>query len=97
MNIQVSTSGLTLPTRTEQEARAKLRPAPLPCPFCGEDPPLAAEKIGPSSFRNFIVGCENEDCPAEPKVSGHTVAEAWKKWNTRAKPQSENTSEARHG
>jgi hypothetical protein len=51
----------------------------LPCPFCGADPPLAAQIAG-----RFVVGCENDDCAANPQVSGISVALAWEKWNRRA-------------
>jgi hypothetical protein len=51
----------------------------LPCPFCGTPPPLAARIAG-----RFIVGCEHEDCAANPQVAAPTPAEAWAKWNNRA-------------
>ena len=51
----------------------------LPCPFCGADPPLAAEIAG-----RFVVGCENDDCAANPQVSGASVPLAWQRWNSRA-------------
>jgi len=54
-------------------------PLPLTCPFCGTDPPLAAQIAG-----RFIVGCDSDDCHANPQVSGQSVAEAWAKWNSRA-------------
>ena len=50
-----------------------------PCPFCGADPPLAVRRAG-----RFLVGCEAEDCPANPQVSGATLQEAWAGWNRRA-------------
>jgi hypothetical protein len=50
----------------------------LPCPFCGEDPPLAAQIGG-----RFVVGCESEDCAANPQVCAPTLGEAWTRWNTR--------------
>jgi len=53
-----------------------------PCPFCGADPPLAAQIAG-----RFVVGCESEDCAANPHVSGLKLAEAWEKWNRRAPGQ----------
>src|SRR3954464_11808161 len=53
-------------------------PLPLTCPFCGTDPPLAAQIAG-----RFIVGCDSDDCHANPQVSGQSVAEAWAKWNSR--------------
>jgi len=53
----------------------------LTCPFCGEDPPLAALPIA----GRYVVGCENDDCPACPQTAGSTLAEAWAKWNRRAK------------
>jgi hypothetical protein len=51
----------------------------LPCPFCGTDPPLAAKIAG-----RFVVGCENDDCAANPQICGLSLAEAWEKWNRRA-------------
>jgi hypothetical protein len=60
-------------------ARGAVRRAPdLPCPFCGADPPLAAKIAG-----RFVVGCENDDCAANPQVSGPSVTEAWERWNRR--------------
>ena len=50
----------------------------LLCPFCGGAPPLAA-RIAES----FVVGCDSEDCAANPQVSGATVGEAWERWNRR--------------
>ena len=55
----------------------------LPCPFCGADPPLAAKIAG-----RFVVGCENDDCAANPQVSGSSLTETWEKWNQRAAPGS---------
>ena len=52
--------------------------APLTCPFCGSDPPLAAEIAG-----RFIVGCESDDCHVNPQVSGPNISEAWARWNKR--------------
>jgi hypothetical protein len=51
----------------------------LPCPWCGADPDHAVLRAG-----RYLVGCENEDCPANPQVGGATVFEAWKNWNRRA-------------
>jgi hypothetical protein len=50
----------------------------LPCPFCGTDPPLAAQIAG-----RFIVGCESDDCHVNPQVSGQSLGEAWARWNYR--------------
>jgi hypothetical protein len=50
----------------------------LPCPFCGEYPPLAAQIAG-----RFIVGCENDDCAANPQVSAQSLCDAWTRWNNR--------------
>lgn len=58
--------------------RAQKRQA-CACPFCGEDPPLAKKVAA-----RFIVGCENDDCPAQPQVSSATLADAWALWNRRA-------------
>jgi hypothetical protein len=49
------------------------------CPFCGEDPPLAALPIA----GRYVVACENDDCPSQPQTAGSTLAEAWAKWNYR--------------
>jgi hypothetical protein len=53
-------------------------PLPLTCPFCGADPPLASQVAG-----RFIVGCDSDDCHANPQVCGQSVSEAWTKWNSR--------------
>jgi hypothetical protein len=52
---------------------------PAPCPFCGTDPPLAAQIAG-----KFVVSCESDGCAANPQVSGPTVRGAWERWNMRA-------------
>ncbi len=57
---------------------AARRTRPLACPFCGADPPLAARIAG-----RFVVGCENDDCAANPQVSGASPGEAWAHWNRR--------------
>jgi hypothetical protein len=59
------------------------RNIPLACPFCGSDPPLAAQLHG-----RFIVGCESDDCHVNPQVSGQSLSEAWARWNTRPKGRS---------
>ena len=51
----------------------------LACPFCGDDPPLAAQIAG-----RFVVGCENDDCAANPQVSGISLDQVWERWNKRA-------------
>ena len=73
-------------TRRPEDVIAARAPRQMPkaCPFCGEYPPLAAQKLGIPTFYTFVVGCENEDCAAQPQVSGHTISEAWAKWNGRA-------------
>jgi len=64
-----------------QGAESSGRPssAALTCPFCGADPPLAVRRAG-----RFLVGCEAEDCPANPQVSAATLEDAWAGWNRRA-------------
>ena len=65
-----------------QGAHTAHRPGPkhLPCPFCGDDPPLAAQIAG-----HFVVACENDDCAANPQVAGLSLAQAWERWNKRAR------------
>jgi hypothetical protein len=60
--------------RSERQTASIARP----CPFCGSDPPLASRRAG-----RFLVGCEADDCPANPQVSGPTPEEAWAGWNRR--------------
>ena len=63
----------------DEAARRDPPPAtPLACPFCGSDPPLAAQIAG-----RFIVGCDSDDRHANPQVSGQSVSDAWGKWNSR--------------
>jgi hypothetical protein len=54
-------------------------PRHLACPFCGGDPPLATRIAG-----RFVVGCENDDCAANPQVSGISLVHVWERWNKRA-------------
>jgi hypothetical protein len=49
-----------------------------PCPFCGADPPLAAQIAG-----RFHVGCDRDDCHVNPQVSGQSLSDAWARWNKR--------------
>lgn len=56
---------------------ASRREMPKPCPYCGEDPPLASRVAG-----RFIIACETDGCDTEK--SGATLEEAWSKWNRRA-------------
>jgi len=51
----------------------------LACPFCGEDPPLAAQIAG-----HLVVGCATDDCAANPQVRGVSLTHAWERWNRRA-------------
>ena len=62
-----------------QGAHGAPRRCAMPCPFCGADPPLATRRAG-----RFLVGCEAEDCPANPQVCAPTPEEAWDAWNRRA-------------
>ena len=62
-----------------EEAVRRDRP-PLTCPFCGSDPPLASQSAG-----HFVVGCDSDDCHANPQVCGQSVSEAWARWNSRAR------------
>lgn len=52
-----------------------------PCPFCGEFPPFASLPIA----GRYVVGCDNDDCHARPQTAGATLAEAWARWNRRAR------------
>jgi hypothetical protein len=62
-----------------QGAAQRQRTKHLPCPFCGADPPLAAQIAG-----RFVVACENDDCAANPQVCGASLPSAWERWNRRA-------------
>lgn len=50
-----------------------------PCPFCGADAPLASMAMN----GRYCVGCDNDDCAAQPYVSGATLTEVWQRWNSR--------------
>lgn len=65
--------------RTEAQVRDLLHPAIICCPFCGIDPPLATS----GRFGGFVIACDNDDCPAQPQVTGKTIKEAWLRWNGR--------------
>src|SRR6266404_9080532 len=67
--------------RGAAEAARRERPPdePKPCPFCGTDPPLAAQIAG-----RYVVGCESDGCAANPQVSAASVGAPWSRWNSRA-------------
>lgn len=50
----------------------------VPCPFCGENPPLATMKNG-----YYLVGCDNDDCHIQPQTGDTNLERAWAKWNRR--------------
>ena len=51
----------------------------LPCPFCGAEPRLFSS----------VVSCENNECPASPRVLAQTGPEASRLWNRHRKRQIE--------
>lgn len=55
---------------------------PLPCPWCGTDPGLARVSFT-GSVVTYQVGCESDECAANPQVTGYSSQEAWDRWNTR--------------
>ena len=61
-------------------AETARRAQDLPCPFCGSKPPLATRIAG-----QFVVGCESDDCAANPQVEAASLNDAWDRWNRRAK------------
>ena len=57
---------------------------PLSCPFCGAAPGLAKVRVINSTTTIYQVGCEDEECVANPQVSDWSLDGAWRRWNTRA-------------
>lgn len=54
------------------------------CPFCDAEPNHAVERNSFAGMApHFVIICSNEDCPADLQVSGGTLDEVWKRWNTR--------------
>ena len=49
---------------------------PKTCPLCNSDPGLA-RRVN----EIWLVGCESDECPANPQFGGRTVDEAWLAWN----------------
>jgi len=76
--LEVIARGAAGPPSPIDRKAARHSSPPLACPFCGSDPPLAAEIAG-----RFIVGCESDDCHVNPQVSGPNLGEAWARWNKR--------------
>lgn len=76
--LEVIVKGADEAARREKPPVVLLPGVSLACPFCGSDPPLASQIAG-----RFIVGCESDDCHANPQVCGDSVSQAWAKWNSR--------------
>lgn len=57
---------------------------PKTCPFCGAAPGLAKVRVINSTSTIYQVGCEDEECVANPQVSDWSLDGAWRSWNTRA-------------
>lgn len=54
--------------------------APLPCPFCGEEPEMQGDGLG-----GTVIYCANAACPLQVEYDHHTEAsEAIAEWNKRA-------------
>lgn len=64
--------------QTIQRGARYMQVAHKKCPFCANDIGLPRRVNG-----IFLVGCEADDCPANPQVSGYTMAEAFAKWDAR--------------
>jgi hypothetical protein len=70
-------------------------PAPLPCPFCGDEPGVLPVNPAREGSCWGEVRCMNAECPAQPRVrddenvSDDRGSDAYKaaaiaRWNTRA-------------
>lgn len=62
-------------------AGAVIAPA-KPCPFCGTEPGLATMRAG-----KYMVGCDADECEANPQVWKETLQQVWAAWNKRAQPK----------
>lgn len=51
------------------------------CPFCQRQPVIQYWHAGGPN--KVLVGCENDNCAAEPSVTGESTFEGVKKWNKR--------------
>lgn len=59
-------------------AARQVKPQHRTCPFCGTEPPLAAQ-IG----RRFVVACEAEDCRVDVQASADSLEAVWAAWDGR--------------
>ncbi|MDL5055876.1 Lar family restriction alleviation protein [Geitlerinema calcuttense] len=75
--------------RADFEAmRAKINDAYglRPCPFCGSSASFTEDKSPSRDKIVWLVGCDNEDCPAMPLLCGNArKIDAAKAWNSRVK------------
>jgi hypothetical protein len=78
MNTQ-SPDDITDPRTEEIHRRWREQPPHKGCPWCGDVPASADFCLG-----FYTLGCDNENCLVQPRVSGHTLKDAFARWDARA-------------
>lgn len=53
------------------------------CPFCGKTPEVKKLQSWGCCYKH-MVACRTATCPVAPSVIGATLADALRRWNTRA-------------
>jgi ribosomal protein L37AE/L43A len=53
------------------------------CPFCGKTPTVQRLQSWGCEYKH-LVACRTATCPVAPTVIGATLADAIRRWNTRA-------------
>jgi len=76
---EASPEDITDPRAEEIFRRWREQPPHLGCPWCGDVPASASFSHG-----FYTLGCDNDDCPVQPRVSARTLKDTFARWDARA-------------
>jgi hypothetical protein len=79
---EASHEDITDPRAEEIFRRWREQPPHLGCPWCGDVPAGANFSHG-----FYTLGCDNENCLVQPRVSARTLKNAFARWDARHEPE----------